>query len=658
VRDRTGAGACAVALLVAVAAAVDPWGFRPYTTLRWAAVAVLVAALAALVPWRPPRGIGLVGAGLLAWLAVATVTALDPLVAVVGHPRRHLGLLGWVVCALAFLAGTGLSTAEVRRWVGRGAVVAVGLTGVGAAADLLGWDPPGGSFGNARVGALLGQPLYLGAVAVLLTPVAVGVALDRSAPVAWRRAAGAAAAGGAAALLGSQTRGAWAGALVAAAVPAPALWRSLGGSRRRLAVGAAAGVLVVLAAAGPLGSRAVAGLDPSAGSLRGRLDEWVVAAAVVVDHPLTGAGPEGYRVAAPEQVDDGYARRYGREEVVDRAHDGVLDVATTGGIPAGLLYAALLAAVLARCVRALRRPPDPVLAGAAAGVVGWAVQQVVGFPIAEVDPVAWLLAGAVVVAAPARRAAPAEPPTGAPAEPEAAPATAMLVRPAQLTYRLRAVVTRVVVGEAATATAPPGLRLAAAGGVPVGTPGPAGERPPAAPGPWGRRPRVALAGGLACVLAAMGALALVADRDLRHAERASARSADAEALAAADRATDRRPDDVDAWYVAAQVAARRPGLLGVDAALDRVEQGRDRSPRDAALRDLHVRLLTDRALRSERPDDLAVAREAAEAAARDDPANPSHHRHLAAVLAAEGEDGRAATARERARELEPLGEPR
>lgn len=588
------AGGCAVALLVAVAAAVDPWGFRPYTTWRWVAVGVAAACGAAATRWRPPRPLLAAWVGLLACLALATAVALDPLVAVVGHPRRHLGLAGWLVCALAFAAGTGLSASDVRRYLGRAAVVAVAITGAGAAADLLGWDPPGGAFANGRVGGLLGQPLYLGAAAVLLTPVAAGVAADRSAPAAWRRAGALAAGAGTVAVLGSQTRGAWVGLAVATAVAGPAAWRS---TRVRAWVGehrpaALAGVAVVavvapLAVAGPLGSRAVAGLDPETSSARGRLDEWAVAAAVVADHPLTGVGPEGYRVAAPEHVDDAYARRYGRDEVVDRAHNGPLDVAATAGVPAGVLYVALLAAVVVRCVRALRAPPDPVVAGAAAGVVAWVVQQAVGFPIAEVDPAAWLLAGAVVVAGG-------------------------------------------VLGADAARHGPDPPR----------------ERV------WSRL-RVGAAGGLACLLAAAGVVAVAADRDLRRAERASAASADAAALAAADRATGRRPDDVDAWYVSARVAAARPGLLGIDAGLDRVERGLDRSPRDPALRSLREALLVERALRSGLPDDLRVAQAAAEALVDDDPAHPAHHRHLGLVLAARGRDGRAAGALRRALDLDP-----
>jgi hypothetical protein len=124
-------------------------------------------------------------------------------------------------------------------------------------------------------------------------------------------------------------------------------------------------------------------------------------------------------------------------------------------------------------------------------------------------------------------------------------------------------------------------------------------------------------------------------------------------LAAADRATSLRPDDIDAWYVAAQVASSGPSLLAVDAGLDRVEAGRDRSPRDPALADLNEALLVERALRSGLDEDLAAAEDTARERIAADPAGPDHHRRLGLVLEAQGRTAAAARALDAARALEP-----
>ena len=586
------------------------------------------------------------------------------------------------MAGLAFLAGTGLRGADVTRRLGRAAVVAALVTGAGAAADLAGWAPAGVTFAGGRVGGLLGQPTYLAALALLLGPVAAGVACDPSAGRAWRLAAASGAAGCGLAVIAAQTRGAWLGAAVAAAAGAAA-WRaarhnpprdpvpdpagapdpaSMATSPGRAVAGprgaaatrpgqaaaepqeaaatspgqAAAGaqgaacMSPVQAAAAPQG--AVATGPPVAG--RGRGGSWrtvvmgVVAVGVVgvalatvgglgdragsalgardggpglPGRRVAGGGrrrrrrpahrrrADGYRVAAPAHIDDAYARRHGRDEVVDRAHDAVLDVAAAGGVPAAALYVALLGLVAAGCARALRRPPHPVVAGMAIALVAWLVQQLAAFPIAEVDPVAWLLAGAL-------------------------------------------------------ATAVSGTEVVA-------------RQPDAFPKPTGRANRwtQGAAAVLAVVLAAGGALAVRVDLDLADAQRLAADGRPAAALATADRGTRLRPDDIDAWYVAARVASTRGGLLGVDAGLDRVERGRDRFPGDPALRDLEEELLADRALRSGLPGDLAAAEAASRAAISADPANPVHHRRLAAVLALGGDEDGAAAARRRADDLTPPG---
>ena len=225
--------------------------------------------------------------------------------------------------------------------------------------------------------------------------------------------------------------------------------------------------------------------------------------------------------------------------------------------------------------------------GAAAGVVAWAGQQVTGFPIAEVDPLGWLLAGVVVTAAGGADGAPSRrrrPRTG-------------------------------------------------------------GGRPPTA--------LAALAGVVAVVVAVVGLTGVLADRELRTAERALAARQPAAAVAAADRATDRRPDDVDAWYLAARVASSPAGLPAVDAGLDRVEAGLASSPADPALLALHTDLLVERALRSGLPDDLAAAEAAAVARTRADPAGPRAHRQLGLVLAAQGRPDAARVALARVLVLDP-----
>ncbi len=133
-----------------------------------------------------------------------------------------------------------------------------------------------------------------------------------------------------------------------------------------------------------------------------RLDEWELAVRVIARRPLLGYGPEGYRIAAFSAVDDDYVRRFGEVAAVDRAHSGVLDVAVSSGVPAALLYVAVLVVVVSAAVSVIRAGGASER-GLAAAVIAYAVGQQFLFPIAEIDPLFWLLAGVVSARARTRR---------------------------------------------------------------------------------------------------------------------------------------------------------------------------------------------------------------------------------------------------------------
>ena len=176
-------------------------------------------------------------------------------------------------------------------------------------------------------------------------------------------------------------------------------------SQPRLAAGA--GLALVVAAVAvvaltPVGGRLSSLTDPEAAGGRGRVDEWRVAARVIVDHPLVGVGPEGYRTAFNGVVDEHYQATHGRQQHPDRAHSGPLDIALDGGVPALIAWGALVVLVGRSVWAALRSGPG-WLQGIAAGLAAHVVGQLLLFPVVELEPVAWLLAGLVLVAAPTGR---------------------------------------------------------------------------------------------------------------------------------------------------------------------------------------------------------------------------------------------------------------
>jgi O-antigen ligase/Flp pilus assembly protein TadD len=385
------------ALVVGSVVAVDPGGLAPFGPARFAVVstsALLALAVALRTGGWLAKGPALAWAGVLAIVAVSAVLGLDPLYAWIGTPERHFGVLTWALCGATFVAGHLLAHQGAR--VALPAVVAsVGLAGLWTAAEVLGFAPLALVGTGERPVATLGSSAYLGAAMVLLVPVTLGLALDPGRSRRLRYVAASAGASGGFALVVSGARAAWVGALVAGVAVVVARRPPL----RRVVPWVAGGAVTMVALAAVTGvvARVPDTLGDGGGGIGGRLDEWRVATSVLAAHPLTGVGPEGYRIAFGRHVDDAYEIDHGRDPLPDRAHAAVLDVATTVGLPGLAAYLALLAVVGRFVVRGLRRGP-PAVAGIAAGLIGYVAQSAFLFPLAELDPLAWMLAGMVVAA--------------------------------------------------------------------------------------------------------------------------------------------------------------------------------------------------------------------------------------------------------------------
>jgi len=402
--DRWRVGAASL-LIVGTVVAVDPGGWFPFGPLRWMVVSTSLLLLAAATLRRPVLQIHRESAaGWLVFLTlgvVSSLVALDPLYTWLGTPDRHMGMVTATLFAVAFFAGQNLTGDRAERGLLQAASAALLIIGVYTALEVIDLAPVDQATPSGRPGGPFGSAAYLGAACALLIPIGVAAAADGLGSAKWRYVAiGGALLGGFAALA-SQTRAGWVGLAAAIAISLPAL----SGWIRRNGIIVVTGVvaLVLAAMVTPIGSRAIGAFDFSDGTARGRLDEWQVGAAVVVNHPVTGVGFEGYRIAFSEGVDADYERRYTRVTMPDRAHSGPLDVGATTGLLGMVIYLAAVGFLARRAWRAVgtRRAR---LGGVAAGVVGYLAQQLFLFPLAEIDPLFWLFAG-VLVAATSQRAA-------------------------------------------------------------------------------------------------------------------------------------------------------------------------------------------------------------------------------------------------------------
>ncbi len=408
-RRAAGVGGWVLAGFPALAAlAVDPGGYAPVGPAKYLVIAVLVPlALGLLVVGGRPMGVDRTTAwwwiGLLAWWVVTAFTGVDRFHSWVGIPERRLGVVAWLIFFVAYICGSSLGERERRRVV-LGAVVAaagVGLVALGEAFDISLLDL---ATTTSRLGGPFGSAAYLGAAGTLLVPLAAGVALDTMAHRVWRSVAAGASTVGVVAVAGSATRAAWVGLVVAGLVTLVV---------RRAAIQARPGTALTVAAIAatafviggwflPDTERASDATSRESGS--GRLDEWRVAASVIADRPIVGAGLEGYRIVAGQHISADYERAYGRRVLPDRAHSGILDAGVAGGIPAMILLVGLWFTVGRRVWFVLRHGPT-WMAGAAVGLIAYLAQQQFLFPLTEIDPMTWLIAGVVVAGAPSPRLA-------------------------------------------------------------------------------------------------------------------------------------------------------------------------------------------------------------------------------------------------------------
>jgi O-antigen ligase/Flp pilus assembly protein TadD len=398
---RSGTVALA-AVLPLTALIVDPAGWFPFGPGKWLVVSTLVPAGAALVlrkgAVRVSRGVTLAAVALVGWMAVSAVVGRDGLYAWAGTPERHFGVLTWLLCLAALVAGQNLDLARDRVALAWGAVIAGLGTGGFAVSEALGWEPSVFAITTGRLTATMGSAAYLGALAILLLPISLAIAFEQTFTRRLRGAAALSVPALAVALIGSQARAAWLGAVTAAVVVAVARRTTLFRDRRRTAIVSGGLVLgvVALVTLSPVGARVSATTDSTLGGAS-RLDEWRVAARVIAKHPITGVGPEGYRIAFAEGVDDAYEQAYGRDPLPDRAHSGPLDVAATGGLPALMAWCVVIGLMLRAALRGLRSA-QPFCVGVSAALVAYFAGQLLLFPIAELEPVAWLLAGVVLAA--------------------------------------------------------------------------------------------------------------------------------------------------------------------------------------------------------------------------------------------------------------------
>jgi putative inorganic carbon (HCO3(-)) transporter len=350
------------------------------------------------LPRDPAAWAGLV---LLLALLVATFTAPDVSLAVVGTYGRNSGLLAYAGALVLFFLG-------LRVWDARWTpvlVIGVAVSGLLTAAygllqyegiDPIAWNNP-----FNPIIASLGNPDFASAYAGLSVPAALwGVHWKRWA-LPLRIASGVTAVVCLlAAILSSAIQG-----LVAAAVGTAVLavaW--LLEQRRPIARGGLAGLAAVTAAGTAVAVAAAAKVGPAAslftsGSGQARGWYWESALTMFRHHPVVGVGLDHYGAYFRQVRPLAATRQLGGSEFSDAAHSVPLQMLSEGGLVLGLAYAAFVVLVALALVRGLRRLDGEarLLLGAIGGIwAAYVVQSAVSIDQVPLLTVHFAAAGAVV----------------------------------------------------------------------------------------------------------------------------------------------------------------------------------------------------------------------------------------------------------------------
>src|SRR3989441_1546561 len=411
--------AAGIILVVAVPIVVTPWGPDGYNQVK--ALTTGILASLAIIGWigarlatgRPSWGITAPELPLWAFLLavlLSSVTSVNPRLSFLGGPSRYEGLLAYCGYVALFLVGVHFFGSHAGlRALARAAGIAAVITSAYGVLQL--FIPPlfaGEAFirewysapGIIRVPSTLSSPVVFGGYLSLMIPLlhATGISARGGSRYLWLSAACLALV----ALSLTLTRAAWVAAVLGLVVFAVAAGRSVG--HPRILVSALAVVLMVsmgllvtgVGRPAAIWSHVIASANIGSGSGAQRGYIWSRTLGLIGIRPWLGWGLETLGVVFSYDRAS-LVRVFGpRPTIVDKAHNDLLQMAVSIGIPGALAYAAVWGLVVWSAVHAWRRAAGSariLAAGWLAAVTAYLVQVQFSFSVVALAPIVWLLAG-------------------------------------------------------------------------------------------------------------------------------------------------------------------------------------------------------------------------------------------------------------------------
>lgn len=361
--------------------------------------------------------------GLALWFALTTAVSVHWPTSLLGFYTRHDGALTFLnYLVVWFLAIQLLDRMSRVRSLARTLVIAGALVSAYGLMQFVGADPIDWGLLPSEAGrafSTFSNPVLLGGY--LLFPLLIAPALALSEKSSkWRAAYWAAFILVAGCWVAALTRSAWLGGLLALAALA---W---GARRRRIGLTTldrsfmggtlAVLVLVVLSTLNSASTtinvweRLASAVDLGSGSTASRLFTWGAALRAILDRPITGFGPDTFGLIFPQYKTLEMVQAIGSGSLADNAHNYLLQLAATIGIPGAVaLMGFFVASLVATFGLAFPRLDDGaaqsstlVLAGFWAASAAYLVHLMFSLSVPGATVLLWLSLAALV--APSARA--------------------------------------------------------------------------------------------------------------------------------------------------------------------------------------------------------------------------------------------------------------
>ncbi len=355
---------------------------------------------------------------LLGWMLVTSVISIAPATAFLGKHLRYEGFLAYLNYAVLYFLAMQLvdRPSRVRKIASAMSWTAVVLSFYGVlqhfSIDPMVWTAGGGDtpFQLTRAFATVGNPDMLGGLLAFALPVCVALALterdDR-----WRIARWAGTLVVVACWVVTFTRAAWIGGAVGIAIVGVAAWRHKAPFRTvdKWATGlavAAGGVLAALSLRNQdevlnVVNRFASILDFGSGSGAQRVLIWRSALGAIAERPIFGWGLDTFRLVFPQFRSVELTRSLGHLDLVDNAHNYLLQMALGIGLVGVVLLVVFLGYVAWRSARTVfgveRSSAQLLLAGFWAGCAAYLVYLMAGLSVPSTT--FWLWIGLGVLAA-------------------------------------------------------------------------------------------------------------------------------------------------------------------------------------------------------------------------------------------------------------------